>query len=228
MATVRRVPGEPSKLAARLLASAFAIVAPYTTHATTHADLRLLDVELEPPVPIAAVLPEPGPPGLSAFGRRALLAASEDPTPEKGAPKTASPPPGSLDFDLLPPPPPAAGQDPALARRRALLNWHQGLGIGLFALTLATTTVGQLNYDDRFTGSRPSTGKYIAPHALLATTTLLTFAATGTLALLAPAPPRAATASTASRFTRSPCSRPPRAWRRRALSACGRASARAT
>jgi hypothetical protein len=96
---------------------------------------------------------------------------------------------GPLDFDLLAPPPPTAPADPALARRRTLLNWHQGAGIGLFALTVATVVVGQLNYNDRFAGRRPSTGNYIAPHALLATGTLVVFAGTGALALLAPAAP---------------------------------------
>ncbi len=188
----------------RLLPSAalcaFVLLAP----SAARADPHLLDSELSGPSPMPAV-PDPWPLRLhasSSAGDHLLVAAAGDearqptaPAPPSSAPAPASsakpptPAAPSLDFDLLAPPPPPPGQNPALARRRALLDWHQGLGIGLFGLTLATAVVGQLAYDDRFVGSRPSTGNYLAPHAVLATSTLALFAATGALALLAPAPP---------------------------------------
>ena len=171
-----------------LVLCAAAILAP----SAGRADLRLLDSELAGPSPLPVVL-APGTMRLRGpvSPDRALLAAADDESQKPaGPPAPSAPTPApSLDFDLLAPPPPPPGQDPALARRRTLLDWHQGLGIGLFGLTLATTVVGQLNYDDRFVGSRPSTGNYLAPHAVLATSTLVAFAATGMLALLAPAPP---------------------------------------
>jgi hypothetical protein len=120
------------------------------------AEPRLLDAELRPPLAALA------------------LAAAE-------------PPPGSMDFDLLgeaKPPPPAPDQR-RMARRRKMLTWHQGIGLGLLGLQLATTTVGQLNYSDRFAGG-PSTARYRTTHAALAYTNVAVFALNGTLALLAP------------------------------------------
>ncbi len=104
-------------------------------------------------------------------------------------PSAESPPaqPPSLDFDLLGAPQKAVVVDQgALERRRTMLTWHQGVGLGMFALQLATTVVGQLNYTDKFGGD--NTGKYVQPHAILAFSTLAAFAAAGTLALLAPKP----------------------------------------
>ncbi len=198
------------KLVPSFMLCAFLFPAP----AEARPDLRLLDSDLAGPSPMPLVraawplrLQDSAP-----SGQRLRLAVAADPsgqqsahqakqpsgpapaasatTPPSSTPTPAAPAPGpSLDFDLLPPPPAPPGENPALARRRTLLDWHQGLGIGLLGLTLATAVVGQLNYDDRFVGSRPSTGDYLAPHAVLATSTLVLFAATGTLALLAPAPP---------------------------------------
>ncbi len=110
-----------------------------------------------------------------------LLAAASEPAPSP--PSTG---PGSLDFDLLgaaKPPPPI--DEKALHLRRTMLTAHQGLGFGLFALQLATTVVGQLNYSDRF-GNGPSTGKYEQTHAVLAFATLGAFGTNALLALLAP------------------------------------------
>lgn len=137
------------------------------------ASVRLLDEDLHPPeLSIAAQGPRPGTPDLS-------LAPSE--------PTGAAPKPGSLDFDLLGAPPKSDQVDEdALRLRRKMLTWHQGVGLGMFALQLATTVVGQLNYNDKFGGD--NTGKYEQPHAILAYTTLAAFAAAGALALLAPAP----------------------------------------
>ncbi len=127
-----------------------------------------------------------------------LVAASETPAGTSGASdssKQGSKPPAtsapaqepSLDFDLLGAPKKAVVVDQgALERRRTMLTWHQGVGLGMFALQLATTVVGQLNYTDKFGGD--NTGKYVQPHAILAFSTLAAFAAAGTLALLAPKP----------------------------------------
>jgi hypothetical protein len=91
----------------------------------------------------------------------------------------------SLDFDLLEPPPPVAPVDDGSMRwRRRLLRTHQGVGLGLVALQLATTVVGQLNYSDKYNGG--VTGRYEATHTVLAYSTLGVFAVNGTLALLAP------------------------------------------
>jgi hypothetical protein len=94
-----------------------------------------------------------------------------------------------LGFDLLgaPTPPPVPVNEEKMRLRRRLLQWHQGVGLGVFGLTLATTVVGQLNYSDRFAGG-PSTGKYIGAHKVLAYTTLIAFTGDGTLALFAPMP----------------------------------------
>jgi len=114
-------------------------------------------------------------------------AASEQKEKPAGDQGTTPKKPDSLDFDLLgePEKPPQVDEH-ALRLRRTMLTWHQGVGLGMFALQLATTVVGQLNYNDKFGGA--NTGKYVQPHAVLAFSTLATFAATGALALLAPAP----------------------------------------
>ena len=97
----------------------------------------------------------------------------------------------SLDFDLLgkPQQPPPKVDDAALARRRSMLKLHQGLGLGLLGLQLATTVVGQLNYSDKFASNAPDTGRYQLTHKVLAYSTLSMFAVTGALALLAPSAP---------------------------------------
>jgi hypothetical protein len=95
---------------------------------------------------------------------------------------------GALDFDLLgeAKPPPVPPEDRSMRHRRRLLGLHQTAGIGLFALQVATTVAGQLNYNDRFGDA--NTARYKTPHAVFAYTTLGVFAATGALALLAPDP----------------------------------------
>jgi hypothetical protein len=108
-----------------------------------------------------------------------------------GSSKSGEAKPGdsSLDFDLLGKPPPTAQvDDKAMHKRRELLKWHQGVGIVLYAAEVATTVVGQLNYNDKFSSNAPNTNKYKQPHQLLAYTTLGLFAVNGTLALLAPEP----------------------------------------
>jgi hypothetical protein len=109
------------------------------------------------------------------------------------APKAEAPPPNAvtnppLDFELLDATKPAARVDEGAIRlRRTLLTWHQGVGLGMFAIALANTVVGQLNYSDRF-ASGPSTGRYELTHELTAGATVAAFAATGLLAFFAPTP----------------------------------------
>jgi len=107
------------------------------------------------------------------------------------APSGARPADLSLDFDLLgkPLPPQVRIDDEAMKTRASMLGVHQKLGLGLAALTLATTVVGQLNYNDKYGSNAPVTGQYEATHTVLAFTTLGVFAVDGTIALLAPGNP---------------------------------------
>ena len=117
--------------------------------------------------------------------------AAKKPARQEPAQNTAQEPPPktSLDFDLLDPPKPGLLQvdEGALRRRRTLLDWHQGVGLGMFGIALANTVVGQLNYSDRFANG-PSTGKYELAHTITAGATVAAFAATGLLAVFAPNP----------------------------------------
>jgi cytochrome b561 len=117
-----------------------------------------------------------------------LTLEQADPGP---TPLASKPPDLSLDFDLLgkPPEPKVAIDDEAMKRRSSMLGIHQKLGLGLVALTLATTVVGQLNYNDKYGSNPPVTGRYQATHAVLAFSTLGVFAVDGTIALLAPGNP---------------------------------------
>lgn len=115
----------------------------------------------------------------------------ERPSPDRAALHASKPPVAdpSLDFDLLGKPPPVARQDDASMKlRRRMLSLHQGVGLGLAALELGTTVVGQLNYSDRFGSDPPATARYQATHAALAYGTLGVFAVNGIVALLAPRP----------------------------------------
>lgn len=113
-------------------------------------------------------------------------------TPDLSPPPPAAPAPAApgLDFDLLEPAP-APAPDPAferrVARRRTMLQLHQGLGLATFASMAATSVVGQLHFDDRFRGGG-DTGKYRSAHKTLAVTTATLFAGAGLLALIAPEP----------------------------------------
>ncbi len=126
-----------------------------------------------------------------AFRTRALRARAA----EEGAaarsdagepPRSAEAEKPSLDFDLLgaAKPPPEPADSGALRLRRRMLGVHQGVGLGLLGLQLATTAVGQLNYSDRFGG--PDTARYKLSHQALAYTTLGVFLVNGAVALLAP------------------------------------------
>ena len=92
------------------------------------------------------------------------------------------------DIDLLGPPKAVKPIDEdAVRRRRTMLQLHQGVGLGMFALELANTVVGQLNYSDKFAAG-PNTGKYLLAHQITAYSTLVAFAGTGLLAVFAPTP----------------------------------------
>lgn len=101
---------------------------------------------------------------------------------------------GALDFDLLgdAPKPSIAAEDPSLKTRRKMLTLHQGLGLGLLGLQVASTVTGQLNYSDKF--GTANTGRYKATHQVLVYSNLAAFAVVGGIALFAPteknAPPR--------------------------------------
>lgn len=129
-----------------------------------------------------------------------LLAAAGTPAPDAaqaGKPKEAKPATPakpvdtSLDFDLLgaPPAPQVRFDDEAMKRRRTMLDLHQKIGLGLVGLQLATTVVGQLNYNDKYGPHPPVTGKYQLTHAVLAYSTLAVFAVNASIALFAPANP---------------------------------------
>ena len=140
------------------------------------------DLALRSSVPSVKLAESPEPQGDKDQGKDETGKQKKKPTERPGAA-----PPGSLDFDLLgEPAKPHAVDEHALSLRRTMLNWHQGVGLGMFALQLATTVVGQLNYNDKFGGD--NTGKYVQPHAVLAYSTVAAFVAAGTLALLAPSP----------------------------------------
>jgi hypothetical protein len=174
-----------ARAGALAIAASVALGEPCTVRAMHGATrLRLDEVRLAPPrfdapdlAPSAAFAggepgggARPGTPG----------AGQEAPAPEQGGG-------ASLDFDLLGAP--AAAPEPvdggALRLRRRMLGAHQGIGLGLLSLQLATTVVGQLNYSDRFPAG-PDTGRYRRPHQVLAYGTLGVFAVNGAIALLAP------------------------------------------
>lgn len=105
------------------------------------------------------------------------------------APDSAEP---SLDFDLLEPAPPAdVAQvvDPELerriARRRTLLQLHQGLGVAMAAGLTTTVVLGQLQFNDSFRGGG-DTRELMPWHRGFALGTTALFATVGLLGALAP------------------------------------------
>jgi cytochrome b561 len=126
-----------------------------------------------------------------SLGDRASAPDAKEAKPAPPAAAPQKPIDTSLDFDLLgkPAPPPIKFDDAAMKQRRTMLDYHQKIGLGLVALQLATTVVGQLNYTDKY-GTNPAvTGKYELPHTVLAYSTLAVFAVDGSLALFAPSNP---------------------------------------
>jgi hypothetical protein len=174
----------------RPLAAALLLALPLAAQAR----LSLLDETL--PAPDLDAAPSAAP---DLAARPVLVAAADaksgqaKPVAKKGdAPRSggaAKPAPGSLDFDLLgaAEPPPNAPDPGAMRLRRKMLGAHQAVGMGLLALQLGTTGVGQLNYSDKFSNG-PNTGRYQISHAALAYTNLAVFAVNGALALFAPSP----------------------------------------
>jgi cytochrome b561 len=137
------------------------------------AELRLLDETLRLDLVVPGALRGPAP------DLRALAVIAD----QQGS--------GPGDVDLLgepekPPPPSADAKKMRL--RRSMLSLHQGIGLGLLALQVTTTVVGQLNYNDKFVSSA-NTNKYKQAHALLAWTNIGVFVVNGTIAVLAPEPP---------------------------------------
>jgi hypothetical protein len=182
MRIVRRVAALAAVLAAPVAGRAeVRLVDPRSS--AERAEVRLLDRALARPMVIAPVL-------ALAQDRDAASTRQDDDAPPPAPAPAPAPAPGDLDFDLLGEAerPPEAADDPALRRRRKILAVHQGLGLGLVALQLGTTAVGQLNYLDKFGDA--NTGRYERTHAVLAYTTVAVFAADGLLAVLAPDPPR--------------------------------------
>ena len=106
---------------------------------------------------------------------RDLALGSAGAAPSLAVVLAAEPRGPSLDFDLLEPPKAVTQvEDGRMRWRRRLLKTHQGVGLGLIALQLATTVVGQLNYSDKYNGGQ--TGRYEASHTVLAYSTLGVFA----------------------------------------------------
>jgi hypothetical protein len=182
----------PRKL---LLAWLAAVVAPLPARA------GLLVAPLQDPLlPGALVAPAPD---LGTRPDRAFLALAGDepakqgaqgqapdaPKPGTGAGTKPAASPGDLDFDLLgaAKPPPDAPDGAAMKRRREMLSIHQGVGIGLYALEVGTTVLGQLNYRDKF-ATHQNTEKWRMPHKVFAYATAAVMVLNGSLALAAPAP----------------------------------------
>jgi hypothetical protein len=202
----RRRPRWAAAPGAVLALAAAALAAP----SAARGDLTLLDRGLSLPAslpPRLAVFPN-GSVLAVAEDRSAAAAGGEQPRGETQSPEAKDgdgkqpggeeTPPAqtpsegagpSLDFDLLgeakPPPEPADAA--RLRRRRTMLTWHQGIGLGLLGLQLSTTVVGQLNYSDKYADG-PQTDRYRSTHKALAYTTLAVFATAGLVALLAPSP----------------------------------------
>ena len=135
---------------------------------------------------------------VAGFGTAALAQTAAAPAADAQtapAPAAATPAPPANDFELLPAekaPDPAAvarGKELSneLSRRRSLLQLHQIGGYATVATVLATTIVGQLNYNDKY-GGGGYTGRYIAVHRWMGLGTATIFTATALLAVFAPSP----------------------------------------
>lgn len=140
----------------------------------------------------AGAAPSASPVPTATATRARAIAAATPPAAEDPNPAAAA---ANLDFDLLGASaatvPPAALEVGAVTRsaqrRRTLLKWHQGLGLGMLAAMAVTAVLGQLNYRDLYGGGSRS-GSYLWPHRAGVGLTTLAFAGAGTLALLAPQP----------------------------------------
>lgn len=181
---------------------ALALALPGAAHGSVHS----FGLELRPPAALVDLQPTlitqavarsdegaaDAPPATKSDDAKKADAPKSDDAQKADAPKSDKRPSksgqaGSLDFDLLgTAAAPATQVDSGRLRlRRTMLTAHQGMGLALVGLQLATTVVGQLNYSDKFGAN---TEKYKQPHAVLAYADLGVFAGTGLLALLAPKP----------------------------------------
>jgi hypothetical protein len=147
--------------------------------------------------------PTPAAPAASDEEQAAPTPMEAEPVrPATDAPKqrqeTPSTPPSagdssSMDFDLLDSSESAeaAQENPELekkvSRRRTMLKLHQGLGFALTASLVATTVVGQLQFNDSFRGGGDDRN-LLGLHRGLAISTSAIFASVGLLGLLAPEP----------------------------------------
>lgn len=154
-----------------------------------------------PPPSDAPAAPPPSDAPAAPLPSDAPAPATDAPPTTDATPPTTPPlptkPPDSFDFDLLggqPQQPLALVPDAKkleherkVKLRRRVLTLHQGFGFTTLALLAVTLVVGQLNYLDKY-GGGDLTGRYQPYHLTLAITSSAMFAATGSLALIAPNP----------------------------------------
>jgi len=169
------------------------VVLLFGTPASARATVRVLGQALRPSelrVERACWMPNPPLPSVQSTGRLSdehdtTHGGKEAGTGQQNGGEAANR--GEFGFDLLGVPPNTQKvNEDALRLRRTMLTVHQGVGLGMFALQLSTTIVGQLNYNDKFGGD--NTSKYVQAHDILAYSTLASFAAAATLAWFAPKP----------------------------------------
>ncbi|MBF5045368.1 hypothetical protein FGE12_23385 [Aggregicoccus sp. 17bor-14] len=111
--------------------------------------------------------------------------------PPEASPAQQAPADPSLDFELLEPEAKAAAPDleleRAVSRRRTMLSLHQGLGLGMAGGLVATTLVGQLNFNDIYRGGGDD-GTWKTLHRGLAVGTTALFGTVALMGILAPEP----------------------------------------
>ncbi len=135
-----------------------------------------------------------------SFVAAVSLSAEEPATPSSpavasdSAAQDAAPRADPLDFDLLSDPPVApratevAKTEREVKRRRMMLTWHQGFGIGTLASMTTTVLLGALNMHDLYDRGGRRSGHYLWPHRISAYSTTVAFIGTASLSLFAPEP----------------------------------------
>lgn len=141
--------------------------------------------------------PQPADGGVPSDASPAGTDDGATPTPTPPPPTLPTKPPDSFDFDLmgdqaqkplaLVPDAKKLEHERKVRLRRRVLTLHQGFGFTTLALLAVTLVIGQLNYLDKY-GGGDLTGRYQPYHLTLAITSSAMFAATGSLALIAPNP----------------------------------------
>jgi hypothetical protein len=122
-----------------------------------------------------------------AFPADAPVASAQDSGQGESKPLPQQP---SMDFDLLPPAPKSEVNpelEAQVRKRRAMLQWHQGLGLAMLGTLGATVVVGQLDFNDKFRGGG-DTDKWQTPHLVLASASTVLFTSVALLGVLAPNP----------------------------------------